>query len=109
METYRHQEASKLESQRIGSSRRSNGRKVHQMLYERLHSEELKKRKKQSEERTPQRQGTPISTTRSQVDVVNHLYTDYFLRNEKLKSLQQFVKSQDQKVKKEAYDLKRSN
>jgi len=47
--------------------------------------------------------------TRSKDAVVKHLYTDYFTRNEKLKTLQQFVRKEIETSQKNAVDLKRAN
>ncbi|CDW82183.1 UNKNOWN [Stylonychia lemnae] len=77
-------------------------------MFDRLHQEELKKLKLNN--LSPQSQvKQENSSSRTREEIVNHLYTDYFIRDTKLKSLQNQVFTQEHNQHQEAINLGRSN
>jgi len=80
IEELRYVEGKQMKEQMVGRSR-SNERSG--LLYERLHTEGLRKGRPTSEKRLVKSATTKTTTTKVET-VVQHLYTDHFTREQKL-------------------------
>ncbi len=76
----------------VGRSRSSSTER----LYERLHSEELKKGKRQNSERRQVKSATTRTAIKVET-VVSHLYQDFFTREQKLQRLRTAMKKESLK------------
>lgn len=71
-----------MQEKMVGRSR-SNERSS-SLLYERLHTEELRKGRRTSEKKLVKSATTKTAITTKVETVVQHLYTDHFTREQKL-------------------------
>jgi len=95
IEELRYVEGQQMKEQMVGRSK-SNERSASSLLYERLHSEELRKGRRTSEKKLVKSATTKTTTTRVET-VVQHLYTDHFTREQKLHQLRTAVEKESQK------------
>lgn len=75
-------EGQQMKEQMVGSRSKSNERSG--LVYERLHTEGLRKGRSRSSERKLVKSATTKTTTTKVETVVQHLYTDHFTREQKL-------------------------
>eukprot|EP00347_Sterkiella_histriomuscorum_P020880 403336108 len=106
LNTMRKLEQMQLKSEREKRLNSLSNQRSGDDLFERLHQEELKKLKKKELSLEPKKQN---STSRTRDEIVNHLYTDFFIRDTKLKTLQNHVFTDEEQLNKAAIDLTRSN
>lgn len=76
-------------------------------FFERLFNESLKKPKDSMDETILSPNNLKVQRSRN--DIVQHLYSDYFIRDSKLKTLQYRSQLQGQQEQAKAIDLSRSN